>query len=99
MNVSAYAYALNNPIANGDPNGLSPGAAGFYFTPWSAAAAAATAGWGAAAAGVGATAAGAGVVAGVFAAANAGIGMFHDTPADRDTRRRFGCLSRSPYMG
>jgi RHS repeat-associated protein len=81
MHVSAYAYALNNPIANVDPNGLSPGAAGFYFTPWSAAAAAATTGWGAAAVSVGATAAGAGVVAGVFAAANAGIGMFHDPPA------------------
>lgn len=80
--VPAYSYALNNPIRYVDRNGLNPGAAaaGFYFVPWSSAAAAA-AGWGAAAASVGATAAGAAVGAGVFAAANAGIGMFHDPPA------------------
>ncbi len=80
--VPAYSYALNNPIANVDRNGLAPGAAAIpFFTPWSPVAAAATAGWGTAAASVGATAAGAGLVAGVFAAAGAGIGMFHDPPA------------------
>lgn len=95
--VPAYAYALNNPIANVDRNGLAPGAGAIpFFTPWSPVAAAATTGWGAAAVSVGATAAGAALVGGVFAAAANDIGTFPDPGAGIPTSSLDGPI---PWSG
>ena len=96
--VPVYAYARNNPIANVDRNGLSPGAAATvpFFIPWSPTAAAFTSAAGTAA-GAGLMGVGALGVGAVAVGANyIGVSQFtYAEPAgfsDADVAARTGPL-------